>query len=208
MTVSARFAYSKSAQARRHAPAGYLDYQNFKPWLRDEFTFRCVYCLERERWYPNRAAAFSVDHVIPQISAPKRRCDYKNLVYACLRCNSNKREVRLPDPTRVPFGMCLSIDDNGILSALNADGADLIDLLHLNHSPAIDTRKKYIRIIKLKSDFPQNAEVHELFLDAFGYPDELPNLRALRPPRGSRPRPASALSYHDLRRLNQLSEVY
>jgi hypothetical protein len=65
MTVSAPFAYPVTAHERRHSPAGYVDYQNYKPWLRDEFTFRCVYCLERERWYPSGAAAFSVDHVVP-----------------------------------------------------------------------------------------------------------------------------------------------
>ena len=113
-----------------------------------------------------------------------------------------------PIRTRAPFGTCLSIDEDGIISALNVDGKDLIDLLHLNDSPAIDTRKTYIRIIKLKSDFPQNAEVYELFLDAFGYPDHLPDLTSLRPPRGNLAKPGSVLSYHELRRLNQLSEVY
>ena len=208
MTVPAPFAYPVSAHKRRHAPAGYVDYQNYKPWLRDEFTFRCVYCLERERWYPSRAAAFSVDHVVPQVSAPERICDYENLVYACLRCNSNKRDVLLPDPTRVPFAKCLSIGDDGTISALNADGADLIDLLHLNDSPVIDTRKKYLRVIKLKLDYPNNADVHDLFLDAFGYPDDLPDLASKRPPGGNRPKSGPVMSHYQLRQLNQLSEVY
>jgi hypothetical protein len=82
MRVPSPFAYPASAHERRHAPAGYVDYQKFKPWLRDEFTFRCVYCLERERWYPSRAAAFSVDHVVPQVSAPERICDYKSRLCA------------------------------------------------------------------------------------------------------------------------------
>ena len=142
MTVFAPFAYPVSAHRRRHAPTAYVDYQNYKPWLRDEFTFRCVYCLERERWYPSRAAAFSVDHVIPRVVDPARIGNYENMVYACLRCNSNKTDVQLADPTRVGLGECLAIDDEGTISALNPDGADLIAVLHLNDSPILDTRKK------------------------------------------------------------------
>lgn len=35
---------------RTHGPFGYERYQLFNPWLRDEFVFPCVYCLEREVW--------------------------------------------------------------------------------------------------------------------------------------------------------------
>jgi HNH endonuclease len=208
MMVSAPFAYPVAAHKRRHAPAGYMDYQNYKSWLRDEFTFRCVYCLERERWYPSREAAFSVDHVVPQVVDPARICDYENLVYACLRCNSNKQDVILPDPTRVRLSECLSIDDDGTISALNADGSDMISLLHINDSPVIDTRKKYLKLIQLRIRHPNNSDVHDLFLDAYGYPDDLPDLASKRPPGGNRPKSGPVLSYYQLRQLNLLSKVY
>jgi hypothetical protein len=207
MTVSTFFAYPKSPHERRHAPDGYVDYKSFKPWLRDEFTFRCVYCLEREQWYPNRADAFSVDHVIPKSSAPKRACDYANLVYAWGRCNYNKLDVRLPDPTHVDSGDCLSVNDDGIIWALSADGANLIDVLHVNDSPAIDTRRKYIRSINLKLDYPQDAEVHESFAQDFGFPDDLPDLASMRPPRGNLAKSRRGWSYLELRRLNRLGET-
>ena len=44
------FQYPSSPYTRRHGPCGYSDHTSYKPWLRDEFTFRCVYCLARERW--------------------------------------------------------------------------------------------------------------------------------------------------------------
>ena len=44
------FRYPPSALVRRHGPAGYSDYASFRPWLRDDFSFRRVYCLIRERW--------------------------------------------------------------------------------------------------------------------------------------------------------------
>lgn len=64
------FAYPAAPHARRHGPQGYANYPEYKDWLRDEFTFRCVYCREREQWYPSRAAAFSVDS---GIAAPPAR---------------------------------------------------------------------------------------------------------------------------------------
>jgi hypothetical protein len=65
MNLPTPFAYPTTPHMRRHGPLGYENYQNYKPFLRDEFTFRCVYCLERETWYPNREASFSTDHFEP-----------------------------------------------------------------------------------------------------------------------------------------------
>src|SRR5258708_6259440 len=44
------FQYPAAPHVRRHGPQGYADAASFRPWLRDEFTFRCVYCLQREVW--------------------------------------------------------------------------------------------------------------------------------------------------------------
>jgi hypothetical protein len=81
------FAYPHAVHVRRHGPIGYLDYADYKPWLRDEFHFRCVYCLCRERWFPDGDEAFSVDHLQPQSAVPGLVCDYDNLVYACCHWN-------------------------------------------------------------------------------------------------------------------------
>ncbi len=208
MTVFAPFAYPISTHQRRHAPAGYRNYQSYKPWLRDEFTFRCVYCLERERWYPSRAAAFSVDHVIPQIVDPTRICDYENLVYACLRCNSIKQSRALPDPTQTCFAECLSIDEDGTILALNSDGKNLIDILHLNELPILETRRNYLKLANLKLQYPNDPEVRNLFLNAFGYPNDLPNLTAKKMRGGAQPKSGRAVTYYQLRQQNQLDEVY
>ena len=62
------FAYPERPHIRKHGPSGYEDYRSYKDWLRDEFTFRCVYCLERERWYPSGQDAFAVEHVTAAIA--------------------------------------------------------------------------------------------------------------------------------------------
>jgi hypothetical protein len=47
-----------------YSSSGYVDYTSFKPWLRDEFALRCVYCLTRERWCPAGHEDFSIEHFI------------------------------------------------------------------------------------------------------------------------------------------------
>ncbi len=42
------FTYPPPVTERRHGPGGYVDYGSYRPWLRDEFVFRCVYCLNRD----------------------------------------------------------------------------------------------------------------------------------------------------------------
>jgi hypothetical protein len=43
------FTYPSAPLVRRHGPQGYADYVSYRPFLPDEFQFRCVYCLLRER---------------------------------------------------------------------------------------------------------------------------------------------------------------
>jgi hypothetical protein len=132
------FVYPDRPHARKHGPAGYRNYQKFKPWLRDDFQFRCVYCLERERWYPSGHAAFGVDHVLPK-SAPANRARiaaYGNLVYACNRCNSAKRERLLLDPCAAALAEHVRIADDGMIEALTRQGRRLVRLLGLNKGEA------------------------------------------------------------------------
>ena len=44
------YAYPSKALNRRHGPSGYTDYHSYRPWLEDDFAFRCVYCLKRMVW--------------------------------------------------------------------------------------------------------------------------------------------------------------
>jgi hypothetical protein len=71
------FRYPPLAHTRRHGPRGYSDYPPYKDWLRDDFCFRCVYCLDRERWYPSGQNAFSVDHIVARALAPRMVTDYE-----------------------------------------------------------------------------------------------------------------------------------
>lgn len=161
-------------------------------------------------WYPSRAAAFSVDHVIPQVEDDTLICNYANLVYACPRCNSAKQDVKLNDPTATAFGQHRRVEADGAITALTIEGQDLIDLLHLDQRPASDVRAAYLRRLRLKEQHPSDHEIHRHFIEAFKFPDDLPDLQALRPPGGNRRAAGKESCCFELRRTNQLrsDEVY
>ena len=119
------FEYPTKPHVRRHGPVGYRHYSSYRDWLRDEFTFRCVYCLHREQWY-NRGATFHVEHFIPVTVDPAGKCKYSNLLYACATCNEAKRAITgVPDPCEVAFHDCLRITGDGHIEALNDAGEKL-----------------------------------------------------------------------------------
>jgi hypothetical protein len=194
MSLPQPFSYPIAPHIRKHAPSGYAQYQLYKPWLRDEFEFRCVYCLQRETWSREGAAAFSVDHVTAQAHDPDGLwvCDYTNLVYACCRCNSSKQDEPLIDPTRVGMGEHLFVNLDGTISGRTYEGNFLIEFLDLNRAKAIRERLRVLRILIRRAKYPNDLEVLKDFRETFGYPDDLPDLRR-RPPHGPDPPGGNAL---------------
>jgi hypothetical protein len=202
------FGYPAEPHIRKHAPAGYKNYQDYKPWLRDEFEFRCVYCLQREMWSRDRHTAFSVDHVVPQAADPALVCVYGNLVYACLRCNSFKQNVQVLDPTREGMGRHLRVESNGTITGLTEDGQLLIELLHLNAEQAISERRRVLRLLKFRQKYPEDKDVEADFLTAFGYPEDLPDLRPLKPPEGNALDANKFQCFHAGRERGDLPPIY
>ena len=176
------FEYPTSPHTRRHGPEGYKDYQSFRDWLRDEFTFRCVFCLHREQWY-NRSATFNIEHFIPVAVDETGKCEYSNLLYACATCNNAKRAVLgIPDPCTVSFSECLAVKKNGEIEPLNSSGKKLCEVLRLNSISNVTYRNRWIRTLTaLKVSDPG------LFREYLGFPDDLPDLRAKRVKHNSRP---------------------
>ena len=90
------FTYPPEPHVRRHGPQGYADAASYRPWLRDEFTFRCVYCLFREQWGSLRGT-FDVEHFRPIASHPGHTRSYDNLLYGCSACNVGKGRQGVTD---------------------------------------------------------------------------------------------------------------
>lgn len=187
MSLPQPFAYPIEPHLRKHAPAGYADYTEYKPWLRDEFEFRCVYCLQRETWSRAGAAVFSVDHIIPRSLDPEELFvgDYSNLLYACNQCNSARQDALILDPTREGMGEYLRVQPDGIIVGLTLAGLKLIELLHLNNPWVVKERQRILRILNRRARYPSDPEVMKDYHEAFGYPDDLPDLRRKLPPGGN-----------------------
>lgn len=206
MSVSP-FHYPSTAHVRRHGPAGYSTYQQFRPWLRDEFCFRCVYCLRREVW-AFQDSDFELDHDVAKSLAPELCRDYTNLVYACHNCNKRKGNKRLPSVCDVAYGACMEVlltgDSTGAIHALNDDGIRLIDELSLDGDKITATRRLYIESIR-------SHEKHDrsLFLIWMGFPDELPDLLSVRPQPSSNSLPGGiGQSWFSKKQRGELPEIY
>jgi len=195
------FAYEDTGHERRHGPGGYRNYRFYKKWLRDEFTFRCIYCLFREQWVPGHTT-FGVDHFVPQSVDRSLALDYQNLLYLCNKCNSNKSASvgSLLDPCKVGLGKHLTVTNDGQIHAKSKEAAILIDFLQLDDLELNDFRKRMLALWEKKEEIPE-------IKGAFGFPRDLPDLRKLNPPHNSKPEGIDSC-YYVLREQGKLPEAY
>ncbi len=196
------FEYPAAAHIRRHGPIGYANHAGYRPWLRDEFAFRCVYCLLREQWGRVRGT-FGVDHFRPTATHSDLALDYDNLLYTCLTCNSTKGDTEIPNPLAVLTQTTVQVSEGGRLHTDSPQANCVIDLLGLNDEDAIEYRMTWIGIIALaaKIDRP-------LFQKLMGFPDDLPDLARLRPPSGNTRPEGITHSYHAKRKRGELPDAY
>ena len=197
------FEYPALPHQRRHGPSGYKDYGSYRDWLRDEFMFRCVYCLHREQWY-SRSGTFHIDHFVPVSTDPEGTLRYANLTYACTTCNEAKADILgLPDPCTVSFRECIEIEADGRVVAKNEGGQRLRDVLRLNSSVNVEYRSRMIRILEA---LLRSGEI-DLYQELMGFPSELPDLRLKRVPKNDRPE-GVASCYFALRERGELPRIY
>ena len=174
-------------QRRTHGPQGYMRYQAYKTWLRDEYCYRCVYCLSREKLDPNGHANYGVDHLVPKSRDLKQLLDYSNLVYACNSCNSRKNDCVLPSCLLTQsFINHIRFLDTGVVEPLSPEGDFLVDMLLLNDQKRVEYRKFVMEILaKANLELLDNSSRNTKIIEAFGYPEFLDDLRRARPPGGN-----------------------
>ncbi len=198
--------YPSGAHVRRHGPAGYLDDEHYKPWLRDEFDYRCVYCLCREVWFPDGASCFSVEHLVPTSISPSGLTRYDTLVYACSFCNSSRSNRALPFDPCAGLGRHLTIQRDGVVVGLDLFGSAFLDSCRLNRSELAAFRRKIRAVLALiDSPDPAAAELCRAYL---AYPDDLPDLSILRPPGGNTRPEGVAQSAFARRARGELPAMY
>lgn len=196
------YKYPSVVRQRRHAPRGYKNYKKYQPWLEDEFSFRCAYCLKRMQWAPTDI--WTVDHLKPQSLVPQNASQYENLVLACQWCNRRKFNSSLvPDPLATAYGNLLRVDNaTGEVEAMNEAGDVLIRELQLNHPAQIRARRRMLEaLVFARADFNE-------WKKWMGFPEKLPNLGTEKPPMGN-DRPEGILaSCHERRQRGELPDWY
>lgn len=201
-TTSIAFLYSEPDRSRRHGPGDYEDIQSFRPWLRDEFSFRCVYCLKRETW-ESPIGGFDIDHVVPRSSDETRALHYSNLVYSCHGCNLRRGKHPIPDPETHLTSLSAYVGLDGLVTGLTPEARDIIDRLLLNSSAMVEYRRQWTRIVGLAIEHDET-----LLFRVMGYPTDIPNLELLQPPSNERP-DGIGQSIHARRQRGDLpSEIY
>lgn len=195
------FDYPESRAERVHGPAGYASYESFRPWLRDDFTFRCVYCLKRETW-GQVTGEFELDHFQPQSLASDLSLDYFNLVYACRRCNSVKLDQTVNDPLMGLSSEFVFVLSDGVVVSDAPQAKRLIQQLDLNAPKLVKWRVMWMRIVELAKE--RDSKLYEQLV---AFPEDLPNLGLLRPPSNSRP-DGIEVSWYAKRQRGQLPETY
>lgn len=206
LTASAShvFTYPASSEDRRHGPTGYRDPSSYKPWLRDEFTFRCIYCLTREVWRPDGHDSFSIEHVAARSTNPESIGEYDNLVYACVACNSRRQHLPLPfHPSEENLASHLRVNQHGRVESLSESGERLIELCRLNRSTLVRFRQRVLHLIGIlsKSDHPDATDALGQLL---AWPEDMPDLGALRPPGGNERAVGVSDSFLERKRRDEL----
>lgn len=192
MTVP--FDYPPTERVRKHGPLGYSDPSGFRPWLRDDFDFRCVYCLRRERW-DTGSAVFAIDHFVPISIRPDLALDYENLLYSCATCNLRKGNRSIPDPMSTMISVNIAVHANGEIHAESRTAEIIVRALQLDSPEMTEFRATWIRVFRLAARFDP-----ALLASLVAPPDDLPDLAALRPP-GGNSRPDGAARSHFARRV-------
>lgn len=195
------FAYPTKPHARRHGPKGYSDPASFRPWLRDEFSFRCVYCLLREQWA--RENSFTIDHFLAVALHPDKALDYHNLLYACGTCNFAKADRLLPDPLQVLTSDKVQVAEDGTIHTTDPKASHLIELLGLDSEVSHEFRMLWIGIVALAAKHDPS-----LFKQLMRFPSDLPNLARLRPPGGNAQPDGVGESSHARKLNGTLPETY
>jgi len=174
------FDYPEPQEQRRHGLAGYSAVESYRPWLRDEFGFRCVYCLQRETW-GRTTGEFELDHFKPQSLNPQLRLDYLNLLYACRRCNGAKGNQTVGDPLRLLRATHVTTLPDESLPARDHDTERLIEQLDLNSPKHKEWRVQWMGTVDLAKKWDRG-----LYFKLVGFPKDLPDLSRLRPPLNTR----------------------
>lgn len=154
------FSYPSRRYTRRLAPGPFASYRTYKPFLRNEFRARCVYCMMLDTLASPRANTFCVDHYLAKRYYPHLETAYANLFYSCSDCNLQKWAwpydrkglkvgFTIPNPCEHVMAEHLEFQADGSVAAKTRDGEATIDLLNINDPRSVGFRGTWITIRRI-----------------------------------------------------------
>lgn len=187
MNASELFPIPPEKHRLKHGPV-YSDYRQYKPWLRDEYEFRCVYCKIRETWFPDGYLAFQIDHLTPKSVDSTRSSDYHNLVYCCPHCNRVKYTRTMPSPCDEAFGMHYAIGSDCRPVAKTNLGRLIVRTVGMDRDRVVEFRRRILELSKiLASQSEVSDRARKAYRDWFGYPGDIQDLRDQTPEVNTKP---------------------
>jgi hypothetical protein len=182
---------------RRSDPPAVSNYKQYKQALREDFQYRCAYCILHEG--PHGVGGFhqfQIDHFRPRNKFPELTNTYSNLYYACSWCNRAKSDTWPSDEEQtlgfVFVDPCIedlytthaSLDPStGKLNPRTNAGDFTITEIQLNRRLFKTVRKKRVeaqddiesiraRILRLESEQNPPADLIALLKEKIAHLDE------------------------------------
>lgn len=141
---------------RRNPEKKFKNYRMYKPWLREDFKYACVYCTIHEGEFGG-FHSFHIEHFKPKSKFPELEMEYTNLLYACWKCNSFKGEdwpsdnplrsgKGYLDPCVYDYEKCFTLNNDGSIIGEIKVARYMIERMHLNCHFLIEIRNERERI--------------------------------------------------------------
>lgn len=154
--MASPYRYPTVRHSRTITPPVFANYRLYKPYLRQEFRGQCVFCRSLDA--AKGEESFGADHYRPKSRFPHLANEYRNLFYACNRCNSYKGNY-WPSPGEKKRGAFVPNPCDDILSdhlrytsgrvvAKSVTGRWVIEHLDLNDTEAVLFRTGFIASIQ------------------------------------------------------------
>ncbi len=121
----------------------------------------------------------------------------------CVLCNQSKGATRLPNPTQAMVASAVRVFEDGRIEGTTREAQQIIRLLGLDGREETEARLLWIGIIALAQRCDPT-----LYERLMGFPENLPDLRRLRPPGGNARQDGVMTCFHSRRRDDTLPSVY
>ena len=138
------FKYPHVKHKRSSNPPSYTTYQEYKPFLKEEFGKKCVYCCKISPFEDK--GGFHVDHYRPKSLFANLTNEYLNLFYSCAACNRFKSTYWSDIPSERLLNPCDNVMNQHVsfekcmIAGKDSQGELFVRLLHLNDNDSVKYR--------------------------------------------------------------------